>query len=357
MKKKIDRKELVIRLSISILIICMGILSFVFADFIERKIINDKISNLEKCNFTMYTVDVGQGDAIYLEFSDKNMLVDCGPKSGVDNLKQFLDERYVHQIDFLVYTHADEDHIGGGKEIFESYEIRTLYRPKILSATEEARFGNYNNYNVKDTKSYDESIMSAYEEEGCNIKYSFEYEIISGEGYKITFLNPDQDNYIYSNDYSAVLLIEVNGKKILLQGDAETNIETRLLVSYGNELDVDILKVSHHGSKSSSGKDFLQVVTPEYAFISVGENQWGMPHTKVIENLELVGTKVIYNTKEEGTIVTGINNSGVIEVFTYKNLHILDLPIILSILIVAVLLTWGVKFKKKERKNEKKIAK
>ena len=353
MNKKIDKKDLIIRLSISILIVCLGVLSFVLDGLIEEKLLGNRLTNLEKSSFTMYTVDVGQGDAIYLEFSDINMLVDCGPKTGAEKLKNFLNEREVTQLDYLVYTHADEDHIGGGKDIFTSYEVKTLYRPKVLSSSEVELFGNVNEYNVKDTKSYDESIMCAYQEEGCVIKYSFEYETISGEGYNIKFLSPNQDNYSESNDYSAVILVEVNGKKILLQGDAEENVENRLLSAYGNCLDVDILKVSHHGSKTASSKAFLQMLTPEYAFISVGENQWGMPNTKVLENLELAGTKEIYNTLDSGTIAIGINESGNIELVTYKNAGALDQPIILSALFVGLLLTWGLKFEKKDRKSEK----
>lgn len=351
MEKLYSKRSMIIRIVISILIVCMGVLSFVFQGAIENRMSGWKIYSLEDSSFKLFFVDVGQGDAVYMEFPDnKNMLVDCGSEASSSNLVNFLNSRKVKKIDYVIYTHADEDHIGGGEKIFNIYEINTLYRPKILCIT-ESQTGNLAGYNVKDTAVYDRAIMAAYDE-GCNIKYSFEGEQIVANEYSVKFLNPNKNNYADSNDYSAVLMIECNGKKILLQADAEKDVEERLLLDYENYLDADILKIAHHGSKTGTSQIFLDTVSPAYAIISSGSNAWGLPDVEIIERLETEDFTT-YQTQNIGTICFGISQSGEITSYGLSTLKKFDMPLVVSLVILTLLLTWGIRFPKKKEKFEK----
>jgi len=345
--KKIN--YLTLRIVLSAILITVGVLVCVFRTQINN--LFNKDDNTAVVNFQMYVVDVGLGDSIYLEFPDgKNMLVDAGEKSEYEKLSSFLEEKDVETINYFVYTHPDADHIGGGKSVFDDYKIEALYRPRALSKTESETYGNPNSYSVKDTIVYNDAIMAAYNEVGCTIKYSTEGDEISGENYTITFLNPESTYTKYDNNSSAVLMIEVYGKKILLAGDAEEDVEERLVAKYGNDLDADVLKVAHHGSKTASTSEFVNIVTPDYALISVGDNQWDFPHDEVLENLEKAGTKEIINTKDNGTISVGIATNSSIYVNGIENKFELDLPIVLSALFVLLLLVWGIKLCVKTKK-------
>lgn len=328
---------------------------FVYEKQIEEKISGEIVSAADKADFKMYVVDVGQGDSIYIEFSDnKNMLIDCGKGKEVDKLGSFLNDKKVEKIDYLVYTHADEDHIGGGDYVFENYQINVLYRPKMLSSEESSTYGNPLDYNVHDTKAYNNAIISAYEEPNCEIRYSFKGESIVGADYVVKFLSPCQDSYDDPNNYSAVMMIEVNNKKVLLTGDAEKNVEDALILEYNDYLDADVLKVGHHGSNTSSSRNFLEAVSPDYALISVGENSYGHPHEEVLTRLNNANVKNIYNTKEAGTIVTGISDGGDINTYGYKQKFNLDMPIIAGVAFGLILLTWGLSLVKKNKKTKSK---
>ena len=346
--------NLIFRICISALLVMTGVLLFLFETQIEEIVSGNIVAGVEKSDFKMYTIDVGQGDAIFIEFSDnRTMLVDCGKVSAKNKLEEFFVDKDIETIDYLVYTHSDEDHIGGGEYIFNNFQVNVLYRPKRLSYEEVEKYGNPYNYTVHSTKAYNNAIMPAYSEPDCEIKYSFKGEEILGKDYKVKFLSPSEDTYIESNSYSAVLMVEVNSRKILLTGDAESDIEEKLILEYNNYLDADILKVSHHASKTASSKNFLNLVTPEYALISVGDNQWNMPHEEVLERLKNADVGNIYDTKKSGTIVTGINDSGEINVYGFSQIFNLDMPIIIGVLIFLLLLTWGVRLKTKNKVKKK----
>lgn len=359
MSKIYSKKSIIIRVILSILIVIIGVLGFVFQPQIEAKFSSEQVKAFCDADFKMYVVDVGQGDSIFLEFSDnKNMLIDCGPKKEREKLHSFLDEKKVSTINYLVYTHPDEDHVGGGAMVFENYNVEVLYRPKVLSITENSEHGNPNGYNVKikNGATYDNSIMCADKDDGCQIKYSFMGEEIVGSDYVIKFLSPDEDNYNLdnnSNAYSCVLMVEVNGKKVLLTGDAESDIEQNMITNYGNYLDADVLKVAHHGSKTASSADFLDVVTPDYALISAGvDNRWDMPHEDVIERLNTANVSKIYATNSGSTISLGILDDGRIIVFQNDNSFKFDMVIFVCVLAAGVLLVWGIIIKKPKNKKQ-----
>ena len=345
-----------LRICLSAVLICAGVLLTIFESDIGKFFLSKDLQAIESSAFQMYVVDIGQGDAIYLQFDDgKNMLVDTGEKSEYEKLSSFLTDKKVTTIDYLIYTHADADHIGGGVNVFRDYQVNTLYRPTVLSTSEVEEFGNAKNYEVKDTITYNNSIMCAYQEVGCNIIYSKEGEKIESENYSIKFLNPDQEKCEDSNAYSAVLMIESFGKKVLLTGDAEKEVEQRLIKDYDKKLDADILKVGHHGSKTATTFDFLSRVTPDYALISIGEKgkkQWEFPNEEVLTNLQKANVKQVLQTLEVGTICVGITENSQIIVAGKSGEKSIDLPVVLSVIFVLILLVWGIKpFVKKTKKK------
>lgn len=344
MKVKYTKASFVIRMIISALILCIGVLGFVFEKEINNLIQGEAVKAVNNSTFQMYVVDVGQGDSIFIKLPDnKNMLIDCGKKNEYDKLERFLNEKKVTKINYFIYTHSDEDHVGGGQGVFKNYDVEVLYRPKVLSKTENERFGNPNDFEVRDTITYDDSIMIAYEETGCEIRYSFKGEEIIGMDYSVKFLSPNKDTYSSFNSYSAVIMLEIYGKKILLTGDAEEDIEKELIEQYGDYLDSDILKVAHHGSNTASSSDFLNIVTPTYALISVGENQWGMPHKEVLDRLNYANVNNIYDTKSSETIAMGISQSEIINLYLYCGVYSFDRALFICVLSVLLLLVWGIR--------------
>lgn len=218
-------------------------------------------------------VDVDQGDAFMLR-SNETILVDTGgnPFNTTSSGKKFVDylvKNKVKNIDKIFLSHDDLDHIGNLEMILENIEVLKIY-------------GNSKKYRSEKIKKND---------------------VIKGSNYKIQVLL-DGENSLNSNDSSLVLLVEVFGKNILLTGDIEEN-EDKILV----DKKIDFLKVSHHGSKYSTGDIFLENNEIENAIISVGENRYGHPSDKVIERLMKKDIK-IYRTDIDGNIEIRINRLG-----------------------------------------------
>ena len=155
-----------------------------------------------------------------------------------------------------------------------------------------------------------------------------------------------------SNDYSAVIMIECFGKKILLTADIESDIERKLVDNYGDILNADILKVAHHGSNTSSTDIFIEKVSPSYAIISVGKNNFGHPNSEVIERLENFVNKNLYRTDTDGDIVVGINKDDNSKVLVnshkrlFSNLKIYWWSVIVLFIIINYLLCFYIKRKK-----------
>lgn len=358
MKKLHIRGNAILKIAISLIVICFSVLVFIFQGNIESWFVSENLAAIENCGFEIYFIDVGQGDSTFMRFSDgKTALVDCGIASQGNDVANFISQLNVYVIDYLIYTHPDADHVGGGATIFDAFEVRNLYRPKCLAEKEAEKFGNPNGYYLYGTDAYNNAIMKAYDE-GCNMYYNFAGLTISGDDYNMSFLYPTSNSYgspnsPINNDYSAVIRVEAGGKSFLLTGDAENNVEEELIRLYNNTLDVDVLKVAHHASDTATSSKFLTYVKPEYAVISVGKNQWGFPHDEVINNLKAANAE-IYTTKQNGTIAMGAD-SGVLIIGVYTESFKLDMPLFVCIMALILILVWGFPvITKKKVKTKKK---
>ncbi|MDP2735908.1 MAG: ComEC/Rec2 family competence protein [bacterium] len=236
-------------------------------------------------------LDVKQGDAIYVETPHGHqMLIDGGPDATVLSRLGEVMPFYDKSIDLLVVTHPDADHITGLVSVLESFEVQTV---------------------VWTGKANDTRVFAAFaealENEGANLVLAEAgQEIVFGDsGAILEILYPKEGIDIEgeaSNETSIISRLRYGGSSVLLPGDTTQKIERRLLKA-GTDLKSDILKVAHHGSRTSSAPEFLLAVGPEDAVISVGKgNRFGHPAQETLVNLAGYGMR-IHRTDEEGTIL------------------------------------------------------
>lgn len=236
----------------------------------------------------VHFIDVGQGDCELIVTPDgQTMLIDAGiPESG-DDIVSYISELGIKEIDIFVATHYHEDHIGGSPQVFDAFEILSVL---ILDC--EVKTVCAKNL-LRDIKEEESEIM--YAERG----YKFEL----GKADFLT-LSPEKITDGGGNDDSIVLRMEYGDARYIFTGDAEEKTEKEILSYYDkSELSADLLKVGHHGSRTSTSDKFLEALSPNIAVISCGEgNSYGHPHIETVEKLSM-SVSFIYRTDIVGSIV------------------------------------------------------
>lgn len=232
----------------------------------------------------VHFIDVGQGDSIFIELpNDETMLIDAGPSTGI--VPNYIEGQGYNEIDYVIATHPDADHINGMPEVLNTFKIDTFYMPEKEHTTQIFS-----------------RMLDAISKNGCDAIYAIAgKEIINTSELKVYFVGPTR---IYSdnNACSAVVKLEYKDVSLLFTGDAEYSSESDM-ISAGYDLTADILKVGHHGSSSSTSSAFIKAVNPKEAVISVGENnRYGHPTSEVLAILGNAGIN-IYRTDEVGTII------------------------------------------------------
>ncbi len=233
--------------------------------------------------------DVGQGDSIFIETPERfQILIDGGP--GLTVLEKLGQEMpfYDRTIDLIILTHPDHDHLFGLLEVLKRHEVKNILWTGV----------------IRDTAEWEE-WKRLIEQEGADIIIAEAgQKIVLSENIYLSILYPfeslENKEVKGCNNTSVVANLVFEGVSFLFTGDIEKEIE-RKLVEQNVDLDSDILKVAHHGSKTSSCSEFLEIVSPELAVISVGENNYGHPHPDVLANLEKFDIQVLI-TKELGNI-------------------------------------------------------
>ncbi len=241
-------------------------------------------SNSVEGNLVVDFIDVGQGDSILIRQGEYTMIIDGGTSECKDELLQFLKDENVDRFEYIIGTHAHEDHIGSLDDVVNAYDFDTFLFPKSTTTT----------------KTF-ENLVTAVKNKGKKFttpKTGQEYEL--GEA-TITVIAPNNEKYSSQNNYSIVVRVEFGGTSFLFTGDAETLSEKEIL-SNGLNIDSDVLKLGHHGSNTSSSEEFLSAVTPEYAIVSAGiGNSYNHPNKKTMDNMKKLDVPV-YRTDEQGTI-------------------------------------------------------
>ena len=235
----------------------------------------------------LHVIDVGQGDSTLIMSKDGIVLVDAGPGSAEDSLVEYLKDVGITTIDYAIFTHPDEDHIGGADVVINNFEVKNVIMPNA----------------TKTTKTF-EKMIEAIEQSNANV-----IEATSGASYTLgdiafRILAPNKASYDATNNYSVVVKLTYGNNTFMLTGDAESESESEILAKYpASELRADFLKVGHHGSSTSTSTAFLTAVSPSIASISCGEdNKYNHPHRETIEKLQGANIKV-YRTDLLSTIV------------------------------------------------------
>lgn len=245
---------------------------------------------------TVSFIDVGQGDSILMQSPNgKNMLIDAGESSSQTVIDNYLKSKGIKKIDVLVATHPHADHIGGMAYIINNFEIGSIYMPKAVTTT--------NTY---------ETLLLTIKNKGLSIKTAKAGVIIplGDESIKINIVAPVGNTYSDLNNYSAVLKIAYKNNSFLFAGDAANDSEQEIITSEIN-INVDVLKVGHHGSATSTSAAFLTAVSPKYAVISVGnDNSYGHPTQAVLDRLHAIGANV-YRTDIGGTVIIKSNGQNI----------------------------------------------
>ena len=256
--------------------------------------------------FTIKFFDVGQADCIFMYLPNgKTMLIDAGDMSALQHLE---DENLPSEdIDYIVTTHPDADHIKAMPEIFDKYFVNE----QIIMPDKPTSTKLYNTM-MSTIKSYGYTIH--YPNLQLNSRGKYDTDVIIDEpelNLKAEILSPFR-TFSTNNNSSVVIKITYNENTFMFTGDAEQDAERYILKNYSEEfLDCDVLKCGHHGSNTSSSIEFLQALTPKYAVISCGENnKYGHPNAETIANLENMETE-IYRTDLSGTITCMSNGTNI----------------------------------------------
>lgn len=259
-------------------------------------------------------LDVGQGDAALIDLPDgRLMLVDAGgnPGGGIDPgsavLVPLLHARRRERVDVAVITHPHPDHYGGLAAVLEGFPIGELWD----SGQAEAELGLDGGTDAA------AELLTRARSRGAKVRKPAELcgRPIEASGARITVLAPcpTHDPGLDANDNSLVLRIEYRGRSMLLMGDAEAHEEAALLAD-GAPLRADVLKVGHHGSRTSSSAALLSASRPSVAIISSGAaNRFGHPHAEVVERLRGVSRHVLPLSDTGGVVVT-IDDDGELDV-------------------------------------------
>ena len=233
-------------------------------------------------------IDVGQGDSEFIELPNgETLLIDAGTNETGADVVNYIESLGYSSIDYVVGTHPHEDHIGGLDDVIRTFDVESVYMPKVTA----------------DTKTF-EDVLDAVDEKGLTINTAKAgVTLVDGDGLSVKMLAPVLDEYDNTNDYSAVIKVVYGDTSFLFTGDAEEYAESLIT----GDVDSDVLKVGHHGSSTSTGEAFLERVSPSYAVISCGlGNSYGHPHTETIEKL---GGIPVFRTDEMGTIVATSDGS------------------------------------------------
>ena len=240
--------------------------------------------------FQMYFIDVGEADCILIKYNDEYTLVDAGNNKDGKKIVAYLKGLGIEHFEYVIGTHAHEDHIGGMDDIIKNFSIDYFYMPKT-----EVDMITY-------TEIKDELNKKGIKYETPKIDKSFKMSQVQ---FKVLWIDDNKEDI---NATSIVLKVTYQNTSYLLMADATTDVEHQILEK---DLESDLIKVAHHGSNHSSSAIFLKKVNPKYAIISVGTpNDYGFPKQVTLEKLEKLNTLVL-RTDELGTIIASSDGNNI----------------------------------------------
>lgn len=312
MAKPIKRleKNKVIALSVAIVLLMSSFLiiaekfNFSFVPtwndiFIKAKLVNETNGNFD---FKITFLDVGQGDCAIIQSKDFVAMIDGGEAENAEKIVAFLQKENVDVLNYVFATHPHSDHIGSIPQVLEKIKCENFVIPHLQNEI------------VPTTQVY-ANLLNSVKASGASAVYSkLGQEIIAGDC-KITVIGPvQQENEL--NDTSLVLLVKYRNKSFLFTGDMEDNAEKHLLKKGEMDLNVDVLKAGHHGSKTSSSQELIDVTSPKYSVVSCGSNNiYDHPNSEFLERAER-NSMIVYRTDMQGNVTCNVQDDEIL--FTFE---------------------------------------
>lgn len=297
----------------------------------------------------IHFMDVGQGDGILILFPDgRDMLIDCANYNNSSTVRgEILDymDDYVTdgQLDYLMLTHCDSDHVYFMDEVLEEYQVDNVFMPNVLATHDKVaeadipqeRLALFTDEDTVDTACYADFFIAALTEPDCTVTLNVDADedsnsvvITDGERqsdgtydgatYMLTFYCPTAEYYAESdlsgaeekNAISPIGVLEYNGFRIVLTGDSNEINEPTFVDRIGGQLDCDVLKVGHHGSETSSTEEFLDAIDCEYAVISCNAagNKFHHPRQTTLDRF-IERDMTVYRTDNNGNIVLTVGET------------------------------------------------
>lgn len=331
MSKSQRKRHLLLRLIIAIVIALLLAGSLFFTDRIESALGWKEDSAIPLPNakeLRVHFIDVGQADSCVIELpDDRKMIIDGGDVDAAAGLIDYIDSNIFEGqgggFDFAILTHSDADHCGSLDDVISRYPVEVFYRPNVLASysgfDDPGKEQLNGEYSSKNTKVYKEVIDAAYknsdsvvvtdaDDDTCNVIRPEGLQQGDAGYYEINFFTPTKDSYKDWNDYSPIMILEYAGKRIVFSGDAEKENEAEFVdlakkgqgkfSRFDENFTVDVIKLGHHGSDTSSSREYLDTLTtPDscaslVAVISCGAgNSYGHPKPEVLARLADMGVK------------------------------------------------------------------
>ena len=247
----------------------------------------------------VYIIDVGQGESILITTEEKSMLIDAGESDKGDEVLESLDQLGLEKLDYVIATHPDADHIGGMDTVLQNIEV-----------TDGVFFGYLPDKLIPTTKTY-EDLLDVIEQKNLDLSLLRAGDTLDlGSGAVLSVLGPVTEEIDSKNNGSVVSRLDFGETSFLFNGDQEKEME-KLLLQSGADLDCDMMTMGHHGSSTSSTREYLDAVTPEYASISCGKgNKYNHPHKETIQKLEQMDVEY-YRTDLSGNITFTSDGSSI----------------------------------------------
>ncbi|MGN0621921.1 MAG: ComEC/Rec2 family competence protein [Porcipelethomonas sp.] len=268
---------------------------FTFNDW--KDVIGIFTDNTAEGAVQVHYIDVGQGDCELIVSDGHAVMIDTGEREEGENVCTYLESAGVKKLDCLILTHPHSDHMGAASYIVDNTEIEKIVMPKLPDDM------------TPSTKVY-EDFLESVQKKGLKLTAAEPGLKIEIGQAVLEIISPVSDEYSNLNDFSSAAILRHGDNKFLFTGDNGKAAEKDIIDSVRLE-SADVLKVGHHGSSSSSCREFLETVKPEYAVISCGEgNSYGHPNEDAVERIKEYTDK-IYRTDIDGTIVITSDEDGI----------------------------------------------